>query len=80
MNSLKGVKILIVDDEPHILQFLEIGLMNEGYVVKKATDGISAMNLAQEFEPHVVILDVMMPGTDGFEVCRMIKKVALLLP
>lgn len=35
MNSLKGVKILIVDDEPHILQFLEIGLMNEGYVVKK---------------------------------------------
>ncbi|HDR7706338.1 MULTISPECIES: response regulator transcription factor [Bacillus] len=74
MNSLKGVKILIVDDEPHILQFLEIGLMNEGYVVKKATDGISAMNLVQEFEPHVAILDVMMPGTDGFEVCRMIKK------
>ncbi|MGE7883522.1 response regulator transcription factor [Bacillus sp. NPDC094077] len=74
MNSLKGIKILLVDDEPHILQFLEIGLMNEGYVVKKAADGISAINLAQEFQPHVAILDVMMPGMDGFEVCRMIKK------
>ncbi|MEY8349800.1 response regulator transcription factor [Bacillus cereus] len=74
MNPLKGIKILLVDDEPHILQFLEIGLMNEGYEVKKASDGISAINLAQEFKPHVTILDVMMPGIDGFEVCRMIKK------
>ncbi|WP_459502082.1 response regulator transcription factor [Bacillus sp. C1] len=74
MNSLNGVKILLVDDEPHILQFLEIGLMNEGYEVKKASDGISAINSAQEFQPHVAILDVMMPGIDGFEVCRMIKK------
>lgn len=74
MNTIDGVKILLVDDEPHILQFLELGLTNEGFEVKTAQDGMSAITLAQEFQPHVAILDVMMPGMDGFEVCRMIKK------
>ncbi len=74
MRQLKGIKILLVDDEPNILQFLELGLQNEGFEVKSALDGISAVTLMNEFQPHVVILDVMMPGMDGFEVCRMIKK------
>ncbi|MFD2705770.1 response regulator transcription factor [Salibacterium lacus] len=69
-----GVNILIVDDEQSILQFLELGLQNEGYQVETAQDGMSAVNLVNTFQPHVVILDVMMPGMDGFEVCRMIKK------
>ncbi|WP_289137941.1 response regulator transcription factor [uncultured Brevibacillus sp.] len=71
----KGIKILLVDDEPNILQFLEMGLENEGYDVLTAQDGIAAVTLAKEHHPHVVILDVMMPGMDGFEVCRMLKKV-----
>jgi two-component system OmpR family response regulator len=74
MQKLKGIKILLVDDEPNILQFLELGLQNEGFEVKSAQDGISAITLLKEFQPHVAILDVMMPGMDGFEVCRMIKK------
>jgi two-component system, OmpR family, response regulator len=74
MNSIIGTKILVVDDEPHILQFLELGLVNEGFEVRTAADGMSATTLAQSFQPHVIILDVMMPGMDGFEVCRMIKK------
>ncbi|RJG19149.1 response regulator transcription factor [Paenibacillus thiaminolyticus] len=74
MGQLKGIKILLVDDEPNILQFLELGLTNEGFEVQTATDGIAAVAMASEFQPHVVILDVMMPGMDGFEVCRMIKK------
>ncbi|MBP1153750.1 MULTISPECIES: response regulator transcription factor [unclassified Paenibacillus] len=74
MKSMKGIKILLVDDEPHILQFLELGLTNEGFEVRTAPDGMNAVNLAQEFGPHVVILDVMMPGMDGFEVCRLLKK------
>jgi DNA-binding response OmpR family regulator len=74
MKPLKGIKILLADDEPHILQFLELGLKNEGFEVKTAPDGMSAINLSQDFRPHVVILDVMMPGMDGFEVCRMMKK------
>lgn len=74
MQQLKGIKILVVDDEPNILQFLEIGLQNEGFEVRTVQDGISALNHIKEFQPHVVILDVMMPGMDGFEVCRMLKK------
>lgn len=74
MQQLKGIKILLVDDEPNILQFLEIGLQNEGFEVRTALDGMTAVTLLKEFQPHVAILDVMMPGMDGFEVCRMIKK------
>jgi two-component system OmpR family response regulator len=74
MKLIKGIKILLVDDEPNILQFLELGLQNEGFEVRTALDGISAITLMKEFQPHVVILDVMMPGMDGFEICRMLKK------
>ncbi|TVY02248.1 response regulator transcription factor [Cohnella terricola] len=69
----KGIKVMLVDDEPNILQFLELGLSNEGYQVATAQDGPEAISLAGIFVPHVVILDVMMPGMDGFEVCRTLK-------
>ncbi|MEC0137707.1 response regulator, partial [Paenibacillus macerans] len=62
MNNVKGAKILLVDDEPHIVQFLELGLANEGFEVRTAADGMSAVSVAAEFQPHVVVLDVMMPG------------------
>ncbi|GFN32163.1 response regulator transcription factor [Paenibacillus xylaniclasticus] len=74
MKPIPGIKILLVDDEPHIVQFLELGLVNEGFEVRTAPDGMTAINVAQQFMPHVVILDVMMPGMDGFETCRMLKK------
>jgi two-component system, OmpR family, response regulator len=74
VQQLKGIKILVVDDEPNILQFLELGLQNEGFEVQTAQDGMTAINMMKQFGPHVVILDVMMPGMDGFEVCRMLKK------
>lgn len=69
----KGIKIMVVDDEPNILQFLELGLTNEGYQVATAQDGQESIALAERYNPHVVILDVMMPGMDGFEVCRALK-------
>lgn len=74
MQQLKGIKILLVDDEPNILQFLEVGLRNEGFEVFSAQNGVTAITMMKQFQPHVVILDVMMPGMDGFEVCRMLKK------
>lgn len=74
MRKLQGIKILLVDDEPNILKFLEMGLINEGFEVQTAQDGMTAVTLANEFQPHIAILDVMMPGMDGFEVCRMLKK------
>ncbi|CAG7657455.1 response regulator transcription factor [Paenibacillus allorhizosphaerae] len=74
MYQKEQIKILLVDDEPNILQFLEMGLRNEGYQIVTAEEGVSAINAAQEFQPHVVILDVMMPGMDGFEVCKLLKR------
>lgn len=69
----KGIKVMIVDDEPNILQFLEMGLIGEGYQVATAQDGPEGIALAETFMPHVVILDVMMPGMDGFQVCQELK-------
>lgn len=77
MTSIKGIKILLVDDEPHILQFLQLGLENEGFIIETATDGMSAITIAQQFKPHVAILDIMMPGMDGFETCKLLRKLGL---
>jgi len=74
METFSGIRILLVDDEPHILQFLELGLRNEGFDVKTAFDGESAMAAAYGYRPHVIILDIMMPGTDGLTVCRRLKE------
>ncbi|WP_373230935.1 response regulator transcription factor [Cohnella sp.] len=70
----KGIKVMVVDDEPNIVQFLELGLMNEGFEVRTAQDGPEAIELTEAFNPHLIILDVMMPGMNGFEVCRTIKE------
>ncbi|MDO6658123.1 response regulator transcription factor [Anaerobacillus sp. 1_MG-2023] len=72
--NVTAIRVLLVDDEKHILQFLEMGLTNEGYEVKTAAEGMSAVTLVKEFKPHITILDVMMPGIGGFEVCKMIRK------
>ncbi|WP_416434653.1 response regulator transcription factor [Priestia megaterium] len=74
MEQLKGIKVLLIDDEPTILQFLSLGLTNEGFDIKTAQDGIEGINVAKEFKPQIAIVDVMLPGMDGFEVCRLLKK------
>lgn len=56
MKQVKGAKILLVDDEPHIVQFLELGLQNEGFEVRTAGDGMTAVAIAAEFQPHVIVL------------------------
>lgn len=73
MKLTTAVKILLADDEPHILQFLELGLSNEGFDVRTAPDGATALEVASEFQPHMVILDVMMPEMDGFEVVERLR-------
>lgn len=74
MYQTQEVKILLVDDEPNILQFLVMGLESEGFQVETAPDGLTALHIAKQFQPQIVVLDVMMPGMDGFEVCKMLKK------
>ncbi|MFD0670201.1 response regulator transcription factor [Cohnella sp. GCM10027633] len=74
MSQGKGIRVLVVDDEIHIRQFIELGLTNEGYTVMTASDGFEAIELAASFSPHIVVLDVMMPGMDGFEACAALKR------
>jgi len=66
-------KILIVDDEPYILNILDFSLDAEGYAVVQAADGEEAVALARDTSPDLVIMDVMMPRSDGFEACRRLK-------
>ncbi len=66
-------KILIVDDEPYILNILDFSLDAEGYAVLQAADGEEAVRMAREESPDLVIMDVMMPRSDGFEACRRLK-------
>jgi adenylate cyclase len=66
-------KILIVDDEEANLRFLEQVLTLENYGVAKARDGIEALDKFDKYQPDIVLLDVMMPRLDGFEVCRRLK-------
>ncbi|SDC96207.1 Response regulator receiver domain-containing protein [Algoriphagus faecimaris] len=67
-------KILIVDDEPNILLSLEYLLKKEGFRVFIARDGEEAMAIMEENLPQLVILDIMMPKVDGYEVCKYIRK------
>jgi DNA-binding response OmpR family regulator len=66
-------KILIVDDEPNILLSLEFLFKKEGYMVFIARDGEEALGIIDENKPELVILDIMMPKVDGYEVCRYLK-------
>ena len=65
--------ILVVDDDPAVLRFLTLALENEGYETTSADNGLQALSLAQHGMPDLAILDVMLPGIDGLEVCHRLK-------
>lgn len=69
----ESLKILIVDDEPDILEILAYNLKNEGFKVSLANNGHEALDSLKEEIPHVIILDIMMPGLSGIEVCKQIR-------
>ena len=66
--------VLVVEDEPNLLMALKYTLEQEGYDTLTATDGESGLNMAQSRNPDLVILDVMLPSLDGFEVCRILRR------
>lgn len=66
-------KILIVDDEPDIIEFIQYNLQKEGFITESAADGLEALKKADQFKPDLILLDVMMPKMDGIEVCRILK-------
>lgn len=69
-----GDKILIVEDEPTLLETLEYNFSRQGYEVCTATDGLAALQVARRERPDVVVLDLMLPGLDGIEVCRILRQ------
>lgn len=74
MQNRANTKILLVDDEPNILVPLEFLVKQQGYEVLKASNGEDALQLMAIHQPMIVVLDVMMPGMDGFEVARQIRQ------
>jgi two-component system response regulator MprA len=67
------LKVLVVDDEDSIIELVRLGLRYEGFQVEVCSNGEQALTLAQRINPDVVILDIMLPGIDGLEVCRRLR-------
>jgi DNA-binding response OmpR family regulator len=73
METVRAPSILVVDDEPPLVELVRGYLVREGFTVTSAGDGPSAVQLVRDEAPDVVVLDVMLPGFDGLEVCRQIR-------
>ncbi len=74
-NSGKQPSVLIVDDEPQIVDFLQMGFAYEGFQVFTATNGSDAVRVATVHQPNIIILDIMLPGCNGLEVTRQIRRI-----
>ena len=70
---MTGKKILVVDDDPKTVELVKLYLERDGYSVVVAYDGLSALRVFREELPHLVILDLMLPGIDGVEICRLLR-------
>jgi DNA-binding response OmpR family regulator len=71
---MSNAKILVVEDEPSLIETLEYSLRKQGYEVLTAVDGRKALDTARQQQPDLIVLDIMLPGLDGFEVCRILRK------
>ena len=69
-------KILVIDDDANICDLLKIYFENEGYEIKLANDGVEGLNYFKMYEPDLVLLDIMLPKKDGWQVCREIREMS----
>ena len=74
-NDKSEFRILLVDDEPDILEFVGYNIRKEGYTLFTALNGNDAVRTAEKEIPHLIILDIMMPGMDGIETCKELRKI-----
>ena len=72
-NASNAKRVLIADDEPDILEIIQYNMQSEGYEVVTAKNGNDAIDLAKKFQPDLIILDIMMPGKTGIEVCNILR-------
>ena len=72
--SIPGTRVLVIDDEPEITDIVDAFLTEAGYVVATENDPANATPKVGEFQPNVILLDIMMPGMDGYDVCQQIKQ------
>jgi DNA-binding response OmpR family regulator len=71
--NIATARILVIDDEPEITEIIDTYLSESGYTVAVENDPNAAVSKAKNFKPDVILLDIMMPGVDGYEVCRQMK-------
>ena len=67
-------KILVIDDEPEITEIIDTFLTEFGFKVETINSAMEAISKAQQFKPEIVLLDIMMPGMDGYDICAQLKK------
>ena len=78
--SNKEIRILLIEDEPSLIFTLRDTLENEGYIVIVCEDGEEAVRLAQENKPDIIILDIMLPGKNGYEICQELRALKFTIP
>jgi DNA-binding response OmpR family regulator len=74
LNKSMRYKLLVVEDEPTLRETLEYNLKRQGYDVRTAGDGLVALEMARQDRPDLMVLDIMLPGLDGVEVCRILRQ------
>jgi two-component system OmpR family response regulator len=75
---MASAKILIVEDDQNLLDTLKYNLLQDGYDVVTAVDGLQALEVAREEEPDLIVLDIMLPELSGYEVCRILRKESIV--
>src|SRR5947199_4641684 len=73
-SEVAGAGLLIVEDDPSVRRMLERGLTAEGFDIRSAPDGGRALAMVEEAAPELVVLDIAIPGLDGFDVCRRLRE------
>lgn len=66
-------KVLVVDDSPTILRVIDLAIKDTGWEIFHAKDGLTALKLTKEVEPDLIVLDVMLPVYNGYQVCKLLK-------